>query len=59
MVFLVQLKDKPNILMVINATSRLDAFTHAKLIDTPKHTWCLDNFNQRPMTKSIQVFELK
>ena len=59
MVFLVQLKDSPSRLMIIRATSRLDAFTFAKIMDTPKKVWLLENFIPRAMGKSIQVIDLK
>ena len=59
MVFLVQFRNRPNQLMIIHATSRLDAFQHAKIVDVPKEVWCLEHFNPKEMRKSVQVFDLE
>jgi len=58
MVFLVQLKNKPNEIVLVRATSRLDAFQHAKLIDVPKNVWCLEAFNESRMKTSIRHIQL-
>ena len=58
MVFLVQFKNKPKHLMIIRATSRLDAFQHAKLIDVPKNVWCLEAFDESRMKTSIRHIQI-
>lgn len=53
MLFIMQTLAKPNILVLVRATSRIDAIRVAELIDVPKTIWLLENANTKEMTETI------
>lgn len=58
MFFVIQLKEKPNEIILVRATSRLDAFNLVKVVDVPKRVWDLENFDTRSMFIMSRIINL-